>query len=295
MAARRPRTITFATPETYKYTESPNPNDGFQNAIRGTSNLGPIPAEPLYGPPQIQHHPQHYPPPISSFPSASSPIQHSGGYHPPPTAIFTPPNMLPEEPIEGRHSPPQSTPISAAAPNLILGMHPVQAMRLCLCLVFGLLLVLFTIVLLYALLSRDSHHHMEGTLADSASALSPPAMILAHGLTQDSNWKEFVFNFTTTNALYEEQRYPPLGGSLTEFVEDFTFNDVLTDYNVCCMHQELRLVCISRGAAFNHGNYLIDGEVDWDVGSEEVFLRLLVNSEQLLGVECFMTGRYFKP
>lgn len=148
-------------------------------------------------------------------------------------------------------------------------------------------MILFTIVMFYAMLSRDSHHHLD---SDDA-----PVMIIAHGLTHQALWKEFVFNFTTTNALYEEQRYPPITGSLTEFVEDFTYDSVLTDYDVCCMHQEFRLVCISRGAAFNHGNYLIDGEVDWDDGSHEVFLRLIVNSESLLGVECFMTGRYFKP
>lgn len=165
-------------------------------------------------------------------------------------------------------------------------------MQLCIAIVFGILMVIFTVVLLYAMLARDSHHHLD---SDTTPSPAPsPVMILAHGLTQDSVWKEFVFNFTTTNALYEEQRYPPTGSSLTEFVENFSYTDVLTDYNVCCMHQELRLVCISTGAAFNHGNYLIDGEVDWDEGSTEVFLRLLVNSEHLLNVECFMTGRYFK-
>lgn len=178
-------------------------------------------------------------------------------------------------------------------PNLILGMHPIQALRVCLGVTFGLILLLLTGVTLFALLSRDSHHHLDETPAPTPTPASP-AMIIAHGLTEDSRWKQFVFNFTTTNALYEEQRYPPLGGSLSDFVEDFTYEDVITDYDVCCLHQELRLVCISRGAAFNHGNYLIDGEVDWDTGSNEVFLRLLVNSEFLLGVECFMTGRYFK-
>lgn len=178
-------------------------------------------------------------------------------------------------------------------PNLILGMHPIQALRVCLGVTFGLILLLLTGVTLFALLSRDSHHHLDETPAPSPAPASP-AMIIAHGLTEDSQWKEFVFNFTTTNALYEEQRYPPLGNSLSDFVENFAYEDVITDYDVCCLHQELRLVCISRGAAFNHGNYLIDGEVDWDPGNNEVFLRLLVNSEFLLGVECFMTGRYFK-
>lgn len=168
-------------------------------------------------------------------------------------------------------------------------MHPVHALRLCLGVTFALIVIISTCVLLFAMLTRDSHHHMDLEIAPS-----PPAMILAHGLTEDSQWKQFVFNFTTTNALFEEQRYPPAGGSFTDYVDGFAYEDVITDYDVCCLHQELRLICISRGAAFNHGNYMIDGEVDWLPGDNEVFLRLLVNSEQLLGVECFMTGRYFK-
>lgn len=305
--------IQFKDPSTYHHVSKPVKNDGFANAVRAenealaaatatvtttttpaTATLNSLGASQPYTSTPLPTAAQGFQflnPPIPSHMPAMS--QHQ----PPPTALYSPANSIPAAPLEERYPfqfGPQYNPTGGTGgPNLILGMHPIQALRICLGVTFCLILLLLTGVLLFALLSRDSHHHLEDTSITSTSLA--PAIIIAHGLTEDSRWKEFVFNFTTTNALYEEQRYPPVGGSISDFVEEFSFQDVITDYDVCCLHQELRLVCISRSAAFNHGNYLIDGEVDWDTGSNEVFLRLLVNSEYLLGVECFMTGRYFKP
>jgi hypothetical protein len=303
----------FKDPSTYHHVSKPVKNDGFANAVRAEN-------EALAAAAAITTNPATLNPPLGTPQQyASAPLPTLQGFHfsnppvpphmpaihqPPPTASYSPANSIPAAPLEDRYPyqiGPHYNPASNSSggggggggPNLILGMHPIQALRICLGVTFCLILLLLTGVLLFALLSRDSHHHLDDTSVTSIAAV--PAIIIAHGLTEDSRWKEFVFNFTTTNALYEEQRYPPVGGSISDFVDEFSFHDVITDYDVCCLHQELRLVCISRSAAFNHGNYLIDGEVDWDTGSNEVFLRLLVNSEYLLGVECFMTGRYFKP
>lgn len=175
----------------------------------------------------------------------------------------------------------------------ICGMHPVRALRVCLGIAFGLILLLFSSVLIYALLSRDSHHHMAELAIDPLSA-GPPVVLVAHGLTSSASWKDFVYNFTSTGALYEEQRHPA-SGSITDLVGDFEWGDVVTDYNICCLNHEYRLLCLARSSGLNYGIQPLDGELDYDIDNEQVFVRLLINSDQLLNVECFLTGRYFEP
>lgn len=180
-----------------------------------------------------------------------------------------------------------------AGSDHIFGMHPVRALRVCLGIAFGLILLLFSGVLIYALLSRDSHHHMAELAIDPLST-GPPVVLVAHGLTSSSTWKDFVYNFTSTGVLYEEQRHPA-SGSIADLVGDFEWGDVITDYNICCLNHEYRLLCLARSSGLNYGVQPLDGELDYDTDAEQVFVRLLVNSDQLLNVECFLTGRYFEP
>jgi hypothetical protein len=145
-----------------------------------------------------------------------------------------------------------------------------------------LIILLLTGICIFLLLTRFSGPaRLEETRFPERAPVGRHAELL-EGL---QNMSIFYYPFTSGPSTDVEQRFPPTG-SLPNL--DFT---TLVDFNVCCTSLTQRFVCMS-GGAFNHGSIFLDAIIEHNTTTDDVYLLLWVNSNDLIEVACAVRGFY---
>ena len=262
-----------AKPNTNFVTQWGIPNSGYGDPVyyqslaketrpNGSPVRGGEPGIPSYQPQNVSKKPE--PPPLIDFYSTS----------PPPHAREFP----------------------AADPHASRMTGSSHIIRLLLVGGVAVMLIVLTIAILFLVDPEPSGGHRSAltTALQASTTTDLPFLVEPGELAPMQVWHQFCFNFTSGLVIGTLERHPT-SGSITDYTRGLVFTDTIIDYDVCCRHKQNHLICISRNVASNAVNSLLDGEIAWTSASEEIYVKLIVRTEMLLGVPCWMTGRYLKP
>ena len=144
----------------------------------------------------------------------------------------------------------------------------------------SLVLLLLTGIFIFLLLSHFTSS-ASSRAEERREEHRPP--VHANFLDGLQNMSVFYYSFTSGPEIDVEQRFPPTGS-----LPDLDFSK-LVDFNVCCTSLTQRFVCMS-GAAFNHGSIFLDAIIEKNTTTDDVYLLLWVNSNDLIEVACAVRG-----
>ena len=217
--------------------------------------------QPPSHPPPPSTHPTHLPPPVTP-------------------SLPTPPiSASPSQSLPFQTFPMNETKPTSSSEHSLKNSSFARSIICCVVLIVILLFGVIGFELWSNLRDNSESHLLSGTPVRLAELPAfPGAEASSSGIHQ------WVLIFETGTVLQEFERHPEIGG-----IEGLLNFSSLVDFNICCATLTHRFVCMGGSALGQSSSWFSDAYLEQEVGSDDIFLVLRINSKELISVTCHMT------